>query len=194
MAEKKEYRSAVRSRRLIRGAFQELLKEKPFEKITVTDIVNRADINRSTFYAHYTDVRGLLEEIRDEVVQRSLGLIAEMDFQQIFRDPMPFVQGLAGIGVENSELYRLLSSSDFALKQIEQIKVLFLEKAMTAPEIPEKVRQSPTYAIQVNFFIGGIMHIYLQWLLGRLAYSTEDIAEEICNLITSTAHIYLNLG
>ena len=63
MAERKEYRSAIRSRRLIHQAFLELLREKPFEKITVTDIVNRADINRSTFYAHYPDVRGLVEAL-----------------------------------------------------------------------------------------------------------------------------------
>lgn len=193
MAEKKEYRSAVRSRRLIRGAFQELLKEKPLEKITVTDIVNRADINRSTFYAHYTDVKGLVEEIQNEVVERSLALISEVDFQHIFLEPAPFVRGLAEIGTKNVELYRLLSNSDFALNQMEKMKELFLAKAMTAPEIPEKVRQSRTYEIQVNFFIGGIMHTYLQWLLGKLDYSTEAITEEICQLITSTAHIYLNM-
>lgn len=193
MAEKKEYRSALRSRRMIRTAFQELLKEKPLEKITVTDIVNRADINRSTFYAHYADVRGLLEEIQDEVLQRSLGVISKRDFQQIFVDPMPLMQELVEIGTENSELYRLLSSSDFALKQMETMKELFLEKAMTAAEIPEKVRQSKTYEIQLNFFIGGIIHTYLQWLMGKLDCSTDAISEEICRLITSTAHIYLNI-
>lgn len=57
MGERKVYKSALRSRKWIRQAFMELLREKEFEKITVTDIVNRADINRSTFYAHYPDVR-----------------------------------------------------------------------------------------------------------------------------------------
>ncbi|MBR2950520.1 MAG: TetR family transcriptional regulator, partial [Lachnospiraceae bacterium] len=66
MAEKKENRSAIRSRRLIREALLELLQEKKFEKITVTDIVKRADINRSTFYAHYPDVMGLLEELMED--------------------------------------------------------------------------------------------------------------------------------
>lgn len=193
MAEKKEYRSAVRSRRLIRGAFQELLREKPLEKITVTDIVNRADINRSTFYAHYPDVKGLIEEIQNEVVQRSLALISEQDFQHIFLDPKPFMQGLVQIGTENAELYRLLSGSDFALRQMEKMKEVFLEKAISAPEIPEKIRRSQTYKIQVNFFIGGIIHTYLQWLLGKLDHSTDEITEEICRLITSTAHIYLNM-
>ena len=74
MEKRKEYRSAVRSRRLIRSAFLELLREKAYEKITVTDIVTRADINRSTFYAHYPDVRGLVEEIVGEAITHSTEL------------------------------------------------------------------------------------------------------------------------
>jgi len=50
---KAEYRSAVRSRRLIHTALADLLLEKPLDKITVTDVVNRAEINRGTFYLHY---------------------------------------------------------------------------------------------------------------------------------------------
>ena len=41
MREKAEYRSSIRSRRLIRQAFVELLQEKELEKITVTDIITR---------------------------------------------------------------------------------------------------------------------------------------------------------
>ena len=49
---KAEYRSAIRSRKLINEALADLLTEKPLDKITVTDVVSRADINRGTFYAH----------------------------------------------------------------------------------------------------------------------------------------------
>jgi len=58
MTERKENRNARRSRQMIREAFEELLEEKGFHKITVTDIVARADLNRSTFYAHYPDIYG----------------------------------------------------------------------------------------------------------------------------------------
>ena len=43
---KTEYRSAIRSRKLIRQAYVELIKEKDVDKITVMDVVNKADINR----------------------------------------------------------------------------------------------------------------------------------------------------
>lgn len=63
MTERKEYRSSRRSRRMIRVAFESLIREREFSKITVTDIVERADLNRSTFYAHYPDIYGIVEEI-----------------------------------------------------------------------------------------------------------------------------------
>ena len=193
MAQKKEYRSAIRSRRLIRQAFLELLQEKKFEKITVTDIVKRADINRSTFYAHYPDVMGLVEELMDEVVSSSLQLVAELDIKDIFDDPMPFLQGLTNLGLENMEIYKMLGQSDFALRQVEKLKSILLEKANNSMNIPEAVRQSTTFHIHMHFFVGGIMNTYQQWLQGTLDCSVEDIMEQVAHMITSTKDIYLNM-
>lgn len=194
MAQKKEYRSAIRSRTMIQRAFQELLREKPFEKITVTDIVNRADINRSTFYAHYPDVRGLVEALMDNVVQKSIDLVANMDFQEIFADPSAMLRGLLEIGMENLEVYRLLSHSDFALRQTECLKAAFLEKAVSELNIPEEIRTSNRYRVQINFFIGGILNTYQQWMLGNLECAPEEIMDYIAPLIQSCGPVYLGLG
>ena len=192
MAEKKEYRSAIRSRRLINQAFLELLQEKPFEKITVTDIVNRADINRSTFYAHYPDVRGLVEALMHQAVDQSVALVSDLKFQDIFSDPQPFLSGLSDIGNENLELYRLLGGTDFALKQVEKMKTIFMEKAISTVDIPENIRRSNMFRIQISFFIGGILNTYQQWLQGTLICSTEEITEQIASLIVNNAHTYQN--
>ena len=191
MGEKKEYRSSIRSRKMIQTAFQELLREKPFEKITVTDIVNRADINRSTFYAHYPDVRGLVEVMMDNVVQKSIDLVADMDFREILADPTAMLKGLLEIGMENLEVYRLLSQSDFALRQVEFVKAAFLKKAVTELNIPEELRTSSRYKVQISFFIGGILNTYQQWMLGNLDYSPETIMEHIAPLIQSSGALYL---
>ena len=123
MAEKKEYRSAIRSRRFIRQALMELLREKTFEKITVTDIVSRADINRSTFYAHYADVRQLMEEIQNEFVERALSVVKEMDFLEQIHSPVPFVQKLIEIANENRELYTIIGKTMLTMSQLEKIFV-----------------------------------------------------------------------
>lgn len=192
MTERKEYRSAIRSRRMIRQAFLELLREKPYEKITVTDIVNRADINRSTFYAHYPDVRGLVEEIMNEAINNSTKLVTDNNYLDIFRDPMPFLQDLTRIGLENVELYRLLGRSDFALRQVERIKEDLTEKAVSTVDIPEEIRKSNAFRIHIHFFVGGILNTYQQWLQGKLDCSTDEIVEQIARLIQNNADLYRN--
>ena len=120
--EKKEYRSAIRSRKMIRQAFYELLKEKNFEKITVTDIVKRADVNRSTFYAHYPDVMGVVEEIQTELLDYTQSFMENIDFKDYYENPKPYLQEIINLVAENNELYRLLMTSAMATKQFDQLK------------------------------------------------------------------------
>lgn len=193
MAEKKEYRSAIRSRRFIRQAFFELLREKTFEKITVTDIVNRADINRSTFYAHYADVRGLMEEIQNEFVERALSVVKEMDFLELIRSPVPFLKKLIEIANENRELYTIVGKTMLTMSQLEKIKVILVEKALNLPEIPEEIRSQKNFRIRLHFFVGGIINVYQQYLIGNLDATSEEIVEEIAVLIKSSSHTILDV-
>ena len=193
MAEKKEYRSAIRSRRFIRQAFTELLREKALEKITVTDIVNRADINRSTFYAHYSDVRALMEELQNEFVERALALVKDMDFQELLHSPVPFLRRLIEIANENRELYTIIGKTTLTMSQLEKIKVILVEKALDLSEIPEEIRSQRNFRIRLHFFVGGIINVYQQYLLGNLDVTTDEIVEEIAILIKSSSHTILDM-
>lgn len=187
MPEKKEYRSALRSRRFIRQSFLELLKEKRLEKITVTDIVKRADINRSTFYAHYADVRALIEEIQQEFVEQSVSLLKGADFLSLLRDPIPFLKKWIEIANQNRVLYTILGKSSIATSSIEQFKLLLVEKAMNLPQIPEEIRRQKNYEIRINFFVGGIINVYQQYLVGNLDATTDEIIEDIAAILISSA-------
>ena len=192
MAEKKEYRSAIRSRKMIHQAFIELLREKSFERITVTDIVKQADINRSTFYAHYPDVRGLVEAIIQKTLDDSLELVQNTTFHDIFTDPGPFLEKMISIGMEYEEIYRLIGNTDFALRQVENIKAILLEKATSTIDIPEHIRHSKAFRIRVGFFVGGILNIFQLSMTGNLDCSTDEIKEQLANLILSNADLYRN--
>lgn len=51
------------TKKLIFDTFIDLLEKKPFDRITVKDIVEACDINRNTFYYYYSDIYDLLEEV-----------------------------------------------------------------------------------------------------------------------------------
>ncbi len=60
MAVKAEDRRVQRTRALLMNALLDLIVEKEYEEVTVQDIVDRANVGRSTFYAHFLDKRELL--------------------------------------------------------------------------------------------------------------------------------------
>lgn len=60
-------RRSQRTRRAIYEAFSGLLARKKYSQITVQEILDAADIGRSTFYAHFSTKEDLLREIRDEL-------------------------------------------------------------------------------------------------------------------------------
>ncbi|OGT27673.1 MAG: hypothetical protein A2Z17_03810 [Gammaproteobacteria bacterium RBG_16_66_13] len=61
-----------RTRGLLRRALQELMAEKSFQAITVHDIAERATVNRATFYAHFQDKYGLLEDSVRELIRERI--------------------------------------------------------------------------------------------------------------------------
>ena len=194
MEKRKEYRSAVRSRRLIRSAFLELLREKAYEKITVTDIVTRADINRSTFYAHYPDVRGLVEEIVGEAINHSTELADSLNIREFLADPVPFLRELSSYGSDNTELYALLCRSDFAQRQMEHLMRTLIDSALRSPAFPDELRCSPEFRIHISFFVGGTLSLYTMWLQGELDCSVEDITSQLSQLIRLTAPLFPELN
>ena len=71
MSEKtrKQDRRTRYTRQTIKETFLELLKQKNFTKITVTEICKISEINRGTFYLHYYDIHDVLEDILNDIAQ-----------------------------------------------------------------------------------------------------------------------------
>jgi AcrR family transcriptional regulator len=68
---RKEDRRVRRTRQRLFDALIELILEKGFDAVTVQDVLDRADVGRSTFYAHFTDKYDLLHSGHEQL-QRAL--------------------------------------------------------------------------------------------------------------------------
>lgn len=180
---KAEYRSAIRSRRMIREAYMELLKEKDLSKITVTDIIKRADLNRATFYAHYPDVRGVTEEIENEIIEKMLEVLKEFQFTSFFRNPAPLLLKISRYLEEDTDFYRILVRANGSEIFMEKLKKVFSDHMLNDSDIPESMRQSKMVELRVCYFAGGIVNLYKQWFRGDLNGTLNDIALEVSKLL-----------
>lgn len=187
MADRREYRSAIRSRRMIREAFLELLQEKAFGKITVTDIVKRADLNRSTFYAHYPDVNGVVEEIQDEIINQNMELVRQIKYRNILKDPMPYLNSICDTLEENIDMYSRIGHVADVHMYLDKYRRMIADDIMNNPEIPEELRKASFFEIRIHFFVGGIMNTYQQWAEGKLICTLREISAEIAGLIQKSA-------
>ena len=109
----------------IRKSFFTLLSQKEFCQITVTDICNLAEINRSTFYKHYLDIIDLLEQTENEILDKIRKLWKKLH-------PKNTIEGMESILSEtqstmwDSAFYIFKADPDFSYKITEIILSFFL--------------------------------------------------------------------
>ena len=179
---KTEYRSAVRSRKMINEALADLLTEKPLDKITVTDVVNRADINRGTFYAHYKDI----PDVVDHLIQQTFSAIREAMMSTVATDAKPehtLLSTIQKLLEEDMSFYRkILNSSASAIMQEQLVAVVtefMLEhKDQFYPGSQEE------YKIAIRFCAGGLSNLYRDWFSGKLSITLSELTDVARNMIS----------
>ncbi|WP_239615464.1 TetR/AcrR family transcriptional regulator [Cohnella mopanensis] len=106
-------RRKVRTQQLLHGALIELLQEKGAEAVTVTDISNRAGINRGTFYLHYRDVADMLEQWKEETFDLIRSRVRQLDVMELSEyarkdEPYPRMVELFEEIARNAPFFKLM--------------------------------------------------------------------------------------
>ena len=169
---------------MIRQAFVSLIKKKPASRITITDIVNEANINRATFYAHYTCLKDLIDEIEQEVIDRLVTLLEGFKLENFFSNPAPVLLQVSIFLAEDPEYYKTLIATPESGLFMEKLMSIFIKYMEEDQSIPLDVRQSKSFHIKALFFAGGLISPYLRWLRGQIDCSLYDIPLELSQVIT----------
>lgn len=110
----------VKTKNSIINAFLELRSQKNIEKITVKELCEKAMINKSTFYSHFTDLYALSEYLEMQVANEVLEEIGNPEF--LFSNPEEFNKQLLYAYLSHENLIETLfsgSRSDYFLVRIE---------------------------------------------------------------------------
>ncbi len=184
---KAEYRSAARSRRLIRDAYVNLMQEKPIDKISISDIVREADLNRGTFYAHYSNPMDVLMEIADEILGDVQGFFADFSFTDFLKNPMPLLLRVEKLVMDNLDFYRRINLNTASIGFTDQIKKILIEYISSNKSVPEHLRNNPHFTVALELFAGGLISVYLGFVMGTIRVNAREITETISILISQSA-------
>ena len=179
----KDHRTRV-TKMLIRKAFTDLLKEKPIQSITIKELCEAAEINRGTFYSHYSDIYDLLDKMEEEMLAdfiKALEPLLETEKEDL--TPVKITAGIFRCLKENADICIVTlgdyGDKEFALRLIN----LGREKCV---EAYSHYFQSTT-AKQIEFFYAfvsaGCIGLLQKWLAEGMVSSPEEIAAMAENIM-----------
>ncbi len=187
MSETKLDRRRAYSINQIREAFLELLKKKTLEEITIGELCEKADVNRSTFYRNYTDIYALMESLVDEC------------FQDLFVDPVAkaglsgdfeasgyqFILEVCKTTEKKKSLYQQMlygkASTTLSEKLTDAMFALYHDAHVRASGL----RPSEETVLYYRYLASGMIGMWMQWLKDDCRIPKEKVASACKGLISS---------
>lgn len=180
---KKEYRNSTRTKKMIRSAFVDLIEEKKLiSSITVSELAERADIAKSTFYNHYEDVYSVADEIMKELMAELDEIIDAMEADNT-KDYRIYIKRIFGFVKENQDIYSKVVSSPDALFFIDKIKRVVSDRVLTKINSP-LLSKNPTFRhVQINFVANACVDTMVDYFRGNLDMTLDELETNVIQIL-----------
>ncbi|AMJ41489.1 TetR/AcrR family transcriptional regulator [Anaerotignum propionicum] len=166
----------IKTRRAIYNALIELLHKKGVNKITVSELAKKAEINKGTFYLHYSDIYDLYQHALKEHFKE---LVDRIDFLNLFlTNPNEFSRNLV-IGSFNNPVFEsdpFFSKDNISFNQSAQFYFCnaLAAKVLENTDIPATVENE----LKLKFIFSGAGSL--------LRYDSPESSDLMINVISTT--------
>lgn len=172
-------RRAVRTHRAIQDAYRTLVVRDGLDKVTISAVAREADIDRKTFYLHYSSLDKVAEERKQMMVDRTVKVLtANSEPDGINVNIRAIVIELASILQEDPEFFRCVVGKITIESLVEAlcdpVCEAILEKDATSLP-PDRARTN----YLVRFFLAGSLAVALHWFLTDSDTPIEEVADRI---------------
>jgi AcrR family transcriptional regulator len=176
-------RRSQRTRRLLAHALTALLPEKRFDRITVQDIIDRADVGRSTFYAHYRD--------KEDLLVSEFARVLDVLMQHLGHGSAEEQQLLPSLALfrhiqEEHQLYQALVRGrgvELLFKAGQQhLSKVIAHRIAALPLDPSRLTVPPS--ILAEYLAGSLLTLLRWWLDHDMPYTPERMHAIFQELVT----------
>ncbi len=168
----------IKTKKALYESLLDLMKDETFEEIKVSDICNKALVNRSTFYAHYNDKYELLVELLDELKKNLLSTLKknenEINTKEYFMEMLKLL-------INHIDEKRKIYSSILVNNRNGILMDILLDVA--DKDIKERIENDKSVVSNIpsevitKFYLGAIVSIGIEWIRDNSKYSKNEILE-----------------
>lgn len=178
MANGRSDRRVSYTKMVLKNALIELMQEKHIGKITIKEICERADINRGTFYTHYTDQFDLQNQIFEDLLSRISTLMDQMPPISAIPESLTVLTCIFRFTYENRQLVKIVLGDNSTIRLQEEVLHFLLKKKILNSFPVRAELQSYLY----RYIAYGCVGIVREWLESDDEESPETIAELVLQL------------
>lgn len=169
------------TKRLLKKSLIELLKTENIQKISIRTLCQNADINRSTFYKHYSSQYDLLKDLEDDLFDEIEDILSTLPSISEDSDKNLQLTRVLAYLKDNLDLCKIL--------MVNNIDPEFETKLMTLPSILERSRHDSQRSLTLQqfsyvqlFVLDGTYCMIKRWIIGDCQESPQELATLICSI------------
>lgn len=182
MRDPKGNKNAQRSESLIKQAFIRLLCEKNYSKITVSDVITGAPVSRATFYAHFPDLDGLFESVKDDLVEEFDEHFRNFGVKKAIRAPGLYVRIFLECYESKIEFFRKMADSSNASIFFPGFSASLKKKLLHSME-HDGVELSAFERLSFFFYYDALTSLLYEYLCGNIDVSWEDLMLSVSTMM-----------
>lgn len=171
-------RSVRNTKKRLKESLMKLVLRKQLGSITVKELTSDADVNRSTFYFHYQDVKAMVKEMEDSFFEDFATTLSAID--QKSHDSITI---LVKCLENHMDLCKIVLGENGNMEFLEQMKVIIENKCsrIWKEAVPEMSDED--LKLLDSFLIGGAVSTLQNWVRDENRQPAEDIANVLNRLI-----------
>ena len=185
-----ENRSVRNTKRKLKEALMTLMQTKPVNAISVKELTELADVNRGTFYLHYSDIYDMLHKIEDDFFVEFEGVLNNSTPSDE-NDAIMYMKEIYTFLKKNEDICRMFCSSNVEISFFNKLKLLIGNKCCSVWESAELQMNRKQTEYYNAFIFSGSAGILQHWLDNDLAESPEDVARLVAAIIANSAKSFL---
>jgi len=174
--EKKENRKVRYTKMVIRESLMDLMKTQSILSVSVKDICDLADVNRSTFYDHYKDQYDLLKQIEEETLAYFEDMLNKYKDKQTQKEISRMVEEMLTYIANNGSTIQVLLSENGDLDFQKKLLYHFVMHNQIIKYFSEK-QDDETKIYYSAFLVHGAIGLIQHWLKNNMAMPVPQLAK-----------------
>ena len=164
----------LKTRQKLQRSLLALLKDSRIEDISITEVCSEAGLNRNTFYAHYTDLYQLLDEVKSTYLEYFISEISE--YRRTGAGTQKMITYFLKLIDASRDFFSVLFSDNSGPVFLRSLVSMCLEDAVShvRPEL-----ESMSVSDYSAFVIGGVSNMIHEWFKDDNPISAEDMGARI---------------